>query len=294
LDLCLQPRAQRLFRPRAGSWRQFMQGHALGMLICAGLVPHAVLSVLNILFNLRKLIRSGAEAEAFKQALVVINPIAYGLGICLGVYLILPVLAAVRGFRAGRAPEAARLSALRRRSLWIGDYLAWIGFMLWVLSGVAFPAWLVAAGAWTPERTQNYLQFFLSQVVCGLIAATQTFFLVTCVSLRCLHPLLISPEQIDPGEIEDLLRLERRGVWYLGLAVAAPLIAFLALSLIRRGEDLDFILLFAIGIACSVFAYRLWRTIQGDVGALVAALDPFRRSGQGGIESMDSFLISSR
>ncbi len=297
LDICLQPRAQRLFRPRAGTWRQFMQRHALLFLVLAGVIPHAIPSTFNTIFNGFQIVKEMPEEiqRIFWHVMVpVVNGVCYTLGAGLGISLVLPVLVTALSLRRGQAVEAKRLSALRRRSLWIGDYVAWIGYFLWFSSGVAFTLWLAIVGGWSPDRAKLFYDFFVSQLVCGFIASSQTFFLLTCVSLRALHPLLLSPDQSDADELNDLARLDRRSVWYLGLAVAAPFVAFLALILTKHTEGGNAIGLFVIGLVCSVVAYGLWRTIQQDVGALFAALDPFRRSGHVGMDSTDSFLTSSR
>ena len=297
LEICLQPRAQRLFRPRAGTWRQFMQRHALLFLVLAGIIPHAIPSVFNTIFNGFQIVKEmpdSIQQNFWHLQVPVVNGVCYCLGAGLGISLVLPVLIAARRLRRGQSPDVKRLSVLRRRSLWIGDYVAWIGYFLWFGSGVAFTLWLAIVGGWAPERAKLFYDFFVSQLVCGLIASSQTFFLLTCVSLRALHPLLVSPDQSDADELTDLSRLDRRSVWYLGVAVAAPFVAFLVLILTKHTEGGNAIGLFVIGLACSVVSYGLWRTIQQDVAALFAALDPFRRGGHGGMESTDSFLTTSR
>jgi serine/threonine protein kinase len=302
LDLCLQPHVQRLLRPRSGSLRQKMRDYPIAVFVVAGILPHVVFSLLSIAINYFLVIQwLPPEALAiFKIQIATVNPIAYTLGIGLGIYLVWPVIKAVRGFKHERPPDPASLPTLRRRSLVIADYLTWLGFALWFLSGFVFPTWLHAVGQVDPERTNDYLYFSMSQMICGLIASTQTFFMLTFVAVRGFHPLLIQVQQTDLEELDRLLRLNRRGRWYLVVAFAAPLIAVIVLSSLRMrfpGQEEAFIWatigLAAIGIVSLVLLSLLLRAIQGDIAALAAAVDPERSGAQSGIDTVDSFWASS-
>jgi eukaryotic-like serine/threonine-protein kinase len=298
-ELCLQPRARRLMRPRAGTMRQRMRDYPIGVFVVAGIIPHIVFSIISIAINFFLVIQwlGPGAFEIFKIQIATVNPVAYTLGIGIGVYLVWPVIRAVRGYRRGKPPDPASLPALRRRNLVIGDYLTWLGFALWFLSGFVFPTWLHATGHYDPLKTKDYEYFFLSQVICGLIASTQTFFMLTFVSVRGFHPLLLQLDQTDPGEVDRLIRLSRRGYWYLGLAVAAPLIAIVVLGMIRLpgldGINWPTIGLALIGIVNSFLVWKLLQAIQGDIAALAAAVDRERAASQSGLDTLDSFWASS-
>ena len=213
-----------------------------------------------------------------------------GIGLCIA--LSWPVLKAVRGFLAGRPPDPARLSWIRRRSLWIGDFVTWIGFLLWFASGLAFPLWVWAIDGFKPgTKDVYYYYFFASQIVCGLIAATQMFFLTAFVSVRGFHPLLVAPEKTDADEIEQLLKLTRRTAVYLGLAIVAPFLALLTLALadIDMHSKWPIGALALIGGAASWLAYKLKGTIDDDVSTLVAAMDPERVAAESAVDTVDSF-----
>jgi eukaryotic-like serine/threonine-protein kinase len=305
LKLCLQPHVRRLLLPRAGSLRQTMRNYPIRVFIVAGVIPHAIFSVLSIVVNYFLVIKplgAGAEGIFWKQILTV-NSIAYAAGIGVGVYLVWPVIKAIRGYNRKSPPNLESLPALRRRSLVIGDYVTGLGFGLWLLSGFVFPAWLQLAGIFDPLKTDSYTYFFLSQVICGLIASTQTFFLLTFVSVRGFHPMLIPADRSDVDhEIERLLRLSRRARYYLGLAFVAPLLAFLVLGLIDipdQGVDtkwatkLATIGLAVIGALSVWLVWRLLGAIQGDIAALAAAVDPERTAPQSSIDTVESFWASS-
>ncbi len=297
-ELCLQPRARRLIRPRAGTLRQKMRDYPIRVFVVAGIIPHVVFSVISVLINHFLVIRKldAGAFDIFKVQIATVNPIAYTLGIGIGIYLVWPVIKAVRGYNRGRPPDPTALPALRRRSLVIGDYLTWLGFALWFLSGFVFPAWLRATGHYNPLRTEDYKFFFLSQIICGLIASTQTFFMLNFVSVRGFYPLLLQLDQNDAGEVDRLMSLSRRGYWYLGLAVTAPFIAIAvigAIDLDMKGVNWPTIGLAVIGAASSYLVWKLLQAIQGDISALAAAVDRERAASQSGIETLDSFWASS-
>ncbi|HEV2970710.1 MAG TPA: serine/threonine-protein kinase [Pirellulales bacterium] len=298
--LCLQPRVQRLLRPRPGSLRQMMRDYPIWVFVVAGVIPHVVFSVLNLIFNYLLIVRKLAEnapniKSVFWNQVLTVNSIAYILGVALAVYLVWPVIKAVRGYSRASPPDRESLPALCRRSLVVGDYITWLGFALWILSGFVFPIWLWLVGEHEPDKTQYYWYFFLSQVICGLIASTQTFFMITFVSVRGFHPLLVQLDRIDLEEIARLLHLDRRVYWYFGLAVAAPFLAFAVFGIINiEGTRWASVGLAAIGGVSSALVFQLLRAIQGDISALVAAVDPERAAPQSTMDSLDSFWSSSR
>jgi hypothetical protein len=159
---------------------------------------------------------------------------------------------------------------------------------------------LELADIFDPLKTDSYTYFFLSQVICGLIASTQTFFLLTFVSVRGFHPMFIQEDRSDlDQEIERLLRLSRRARYYLGLAFVAPLLAFLVLGLItipdqtKWATKLATIGLAVIGAVSVFLVWKLLGAIQGDIAALAAAVDPERSAPQSSIDTVESFWASS-
>ncbi len=182
----------------------------------------------------------------------------------------------------------------------IGDYIALIGFALWFCSGIAFPLCLAIAEPYDPEKMKFYIYFFFSQIAYGLIASTETFFLMTFFSVRSFHPMLV---QLDQPDLEDgarLLRLDRRVVWYLAMAIAAPLLAVVTVTFMKFNASGDLLAKWAtgalalIGIFSSWCVFRLLRAIQDDIAAIMTAVDPERATTPTVADSIDSFWSSSR
>ena len=248
LEICLQPRAIRLFRPRPGSLRQAFRKYPVWMIIVAGVLPHLVISIFNTIFNARAIVDQLPKVQQdvfYGQQVIAINGVSYHRRHRLGLRFGWPVLRTVRGLYRRHPPDPQQLPAIRHRSLWLGDYVSWMGLALWTITGLVFPLWLMAVGSSRPEDAKFYVYFFLSQVVCGLIAASQEFFMLTVVAIQGFYPLLIETGRTDDNAVNDLLRLKRRANIYLALAVAAPFLAVMTLALtdmkisIGDGGDAD-------------------------------------------------------
>ena len=300
LDICLQPRAQQLFRPPKNSFRRFTQRHALATIIVGGVLPNAFCSVFNTMFNIYYLLPNFSEGEQkmfWNVQIGAINGMSYTFGTAIGVYLFWPVVRAVLSqFGKAKPVDPADLPRIRKRSLWCGDYMGWISLGLWIVSGFAFSLGLITVGDFAPEKTRYYFYFFLSQIVCGLSASTLAFFVLTFISIRSLHPLLVQTERTHTDEVRDLIRLEGRAPWYLGAAIVAPFMAFLTLSLVELPQAVRIcnIVMVFIGIAGSFLAYGLMRMFQRDIAAMATVLDPEQTASQGRGGLSDSFWTRSR
>jgi eukaryotic-like serine/threonine-protein kinase len=303
LEICLQPRAIRLFRPQSGSLRQTYRRFPVWTIVLAGAVPHLFVSIFNLAFNSAALIRllPPAQQDVFHgKEVLTINALAYTVGEIVGIWLAWPVLKAVRGLNRRQPPNPADLPAIRRRSMWLGDYISWLGFGLWIVSGLAFPLWLMATGTSRPEDYKIYAFLLSSFLVCGLIAASQGFFLLAIAAVQGFYPLLVETGRADDDAVNQLLRLKRRGNIYLGIAVAAPFLALLTLALAKKMLELGDMLLLAmavipvIGIVGSLLAYWLNGAIQADIATLTATLDPRRAAMQAQLDTLDSFWSESR
>ncbi len=206
LDLCLQPRAQRLLELPDTRWSELPRRFPVTFLILGGLVPNSVMSGLNIAYNWAEIVRSmpAADQNVFILMLLAINGIAYAWGTVWALYLCWPVIAAMWEVTGGgrdrwRPPTPHWLPSLRGRALRLGEYAAWVTAVDWGFSGFVIPAWMKAqAGAATALTPAKVVHFMASQTLCGLVAATLTFFLVTLVALRACYPRLITPLAAPP------------------------------------------------------------------------------------------------
>lgn len=294
LEICLQPRAQRLLLPRG--WRTWSQQHSLIAILIAGLAPNLIASLLSIAFNQATIIRHvpGAQ-EVFNLQIAVINPVAYAIAVGWLVRLAWPVLEGVLRRRRGQSEDPAHRAEQRRRCLRIGEYVAWVTAGAWTVCGIIFPVWLRLDDRAGGLSFDQYAVFFTDLVLCGLMAATLSFFCITFVNVRAFYPRLIDPDVNDPAAVPSIASLARRSGLYFLAAVSAPFIAVLAAGLLLQGNDRIAVLALApIGLGTLFASFRLWREIQHDLDALAALLEPSASLGDGSSLMTDSSWSSMR
>ncbi len=175
------------------------------------------------------------------------------------------------------------------------DYLGWMTALLWFVSGFWFAAWIhheIADGGREADRNL-YGHFVPTQILWGLVACTQIFFLMSALSVRAFWPALLDMGHPEPADAERVVAPPAARGWYFGLAISAP---FIALYLAATSAD-EFregaAILAGIGGVCSLIAWFLFRQLQRDVGALGAALEP-KGDSIGGGEGTESFWTVSR
>jgi hypothetical protein len=259
---------------------------------------------LNIYFNVRAFFDQEPELRGdiyqlfWYRMMPVVNGVAYPLGIGFGLFLCWPVVSAVR--RANDRQSAAGnrsepVLAARLRSVWIGDYISWITFSLWSVSGVIFAWWIsfevVSLGKQVPRNL--YAHFVPSQVLWGLISAVQVFFLTNVLTLRAFLPALVDIRSSGGEDGAVLQSLKQRSGWYFGVAISTPFVALLMLAT-DRDYSAQVSTIAGVGLLCSLGAGYLLRLIHRDVEALASALAPGREPLPGGGQTSESFWTNSR
>jgi eukaryotic-like serine/threonine-protein kinase len=306
LELCLQPRVQRLLRPAPKSWRQRIQSWPFVPFVIFGLIPSAVLSYANLKFNgiaiMEQTKSNPAVIDCFNNAQVpIINGVSFPIAVILVLRFAWPPLIAARRIGKGATIGSSEAALARRRCLWVGDYAAWVGMALWIISGVAFPLWLqLRFGAGDGIGLRLYQGFLASQIACGWISSTLTFFLLTFMFIHAFYPLLIRPEEQRPEDVEKLYRLDRRSSRYIYLAVCAPFFALTMLTLsgvsgqAAAYQNFWLFMLSLIGALTCGISFYLLQIIRADLAALAVAIDPSRDSSTVGTESVDSLWTGTR
>ncbi len=294
LDLCLQPRAQALLHTRR-RWSSVLKQHPVASTIGFGVAPNVVLSVLNIAYNWNEILnRLGSDDKhVFMLQIMVINTVAYTLGlgyICVTRGKLFFTLARLAHGEKVDPPPPSDLVA---RCLTLGSATAMVTAVLWGTSGFIFPAWLrMSAGATSELSIELFRHFVVSNLLCGLISATQSYYVVTFFAVRFCYPWLVRARTPDAREVEDLAKLARRGRVFLALTVSVPFLAMAALVLINFDRPV-IAALCGIGLLGCGLAYWLDLAIRGDLAALAATMNP------GGdallaSDTIDSLLTGSR
>lgn len=305
LELCLKPKVQRLLRPTPGSLRQRLRRWPFWFFVCVGLMPSVFFSVMNLQFNSKEFIPPAdspvntAIHDFFWHVEVpVVNAVAFPIAILLVFFFAWPVLTAVGRVGSGSSMPSDELSRLRRRSLWIGDGAAWVGMALWVTSGIVFPLWQhLYFGEIPGVGLVQYRNFLASQIVCGWISSTLTFFLLTFMFVRAFYPVLVRPEQSHPDEVNNLNSNGRRCGWALYLTLMAPFFAVGLLAVSGLKEESQKIwmgCLALIGLLDTILSFKLLQSIRTDLDDLSVAVDPSLDATSVSTDTVDTLWSGTR
>jgi serine/threonine protein kinase len=279
LALVNRPRARSLLSLPRGGWRRFARRRPFEAATVCMAVPNLLLAIANNLHQRRILDAFYARADlvtghaaavtAFYVAVGIVNLIAFPLGAWIGWRMMAGIVRRLRGRTPGL--DAAALERLRRRSLSFADRMTWIAVGLWIACGVG-GALLFTVQAGVPPLPMRLL-FLQSSLVCGLMAAAYTFFLMMLLVLRSLYPALLDRASEHDDEAE-LAAAGRRSGWYLLMAGGAPL-ATMALMLLLGSDDRPALaLLTCAGLVGLAFSFWAYGEIAADVAALIAVGRP--------------------
>ena len=292
LELCLRPQVQQLVRPPRRGWRYWVRRLPMLSLLMAAILINSVASVVNIYYNWAAVVSTlpkQAQGIFLDRQIMSLNVITYSLGIGICVAIAWPVLRAFRRLRRGESLDAAELPALRLRCLRLGEWIAITVFALWTALGT-----VVAFGLRDYLQPTHYLHLTLSHVLCGLIAATLEFFLVTFMSVRALYPWLVRPGSETEQDLKSLVRMGQR-IWvYFGLAVSVPFLSVILLVQLRSPElQNSLALLGLVGFAGFALAFRLALSIRHDLAALALVAGPAGEQ-LSSSDTWDSFWSNTR
>ncbi len=297
LELCLRPTAQRLMAPRARSWPQWVREYPTLSLAVSAIIPNAILSVLNVMYNVPTLIEplpASAQQLFYGVQLAVVNGSLYTVALTAGIMLCWPALGAINRLNRGTSRETIT-SAQRQVSLRMADSVFAVTLGAWIVSGIVFPVWLrLHLGAHESFHSTIFAHFLISQILCGLVAATIAFFLVAFLTVRALHPVLVKNSKPEERDMEWLGRLDRRMWRYFGVSVAVPFLALAVLIGIDSGNRWVFGAISLMGLFGFLFSFALARRIQSDLGALAMALAPTGEILPGETQGFDLFASSNR
>jgi len=299
LELSLQPQVLALLRPRAGSLRNWVRRYPLIAMFAAGLIPNIIYSLLNIGYNLPAIFLAiGLSVDQVLGDPVVglVNGCAFTIGIAVILPLVWPVVRAVTRVHRGCPEPIDRLPKWAARSLVLGDITASVSGFEWFVTALIFPVWI--SYKIPPDKFHAvtiWLHFLLSQLMCGMMAGSLAFFMISYLATRAYYPTLFQPEVADPLALNRLRSLERRTWVYFAMAVVVPFLALISIVGLQAITEMDtgaavaelaerkkesalgsgtFAALGAVGLLNSVAAFVLLRGVQKAISALMIAVSP--------------------
>lgn len=267
LDLCLNPRAQKILFPPSTSWFTRLKGWEIPLVILIVAIPNILAGLFNFFHNQKHIIEHLQNSQAaFWQIQSIINLIAYPLGLGLIGWLTWTTLR-LRNEKATEAhSDDQKSAALQKRCLRLGHYAALICTTEWIIAGIAYPVSMhYAIGSLS---VSNYLHFLGSLLLCGLIAASYPFFGVTYISLHMIYPRLLKTNEFRQQTPEIYLQIKRLTWIYLMLAFLVPTLSIAALAMINLDDKIAIGILTVAGTLGAVSIFRVFQSLQADLDAL--------------------------
>jgi hypothetical protein len=242
-----------------------------------GLAPNILGSLFNILYNDVAIIGPwDVPKPVFNTIIGIVNGVFFPLGMIIIAVAIRPVSVGLRQLGTGACLSPNDLAVRRQRALSLGRMTAAVCVGCWLVAGVIWPFALRLAAGPPVDGPFVYLHLLISLVICGVIAATYPYFLVTFLAVRVFYPSLLGPDGPAPSDGPTLRRVERELFWYWAVTNAVPFLG-LALILIRASfapekmsdQALPLVAtLSVIGLAGVAVAYLLQGRIRADLVAL--------------------------
>jgi serine/threonine protein kinase len=267
LEQCLNPRAQKLLRMRPTGWGASMRRWPIVWLIFLAMAPNIAGSILNVAYNDAAVISQHVGAEpVFRILIPVINAVFFPIAIFLVLRRSHPALTALRNLETTPPkPE------IRRQTLRIPVDAATIGVGCWAIAGVTWPFVL---NRFVPLTADDYLQFLASLVMCGIMSAVHTFFLIAVFAVRVLMPALWRKPASD--DRDTLERFDRRLNFFLALGFSVPFLGIGLISMFQANTQAGLLAmkwLSAAGLFGALLTLALDRWLRYDIETLLSALD---------------------
>ena len=269
LRLCLNPRCWELLQaPKYWVTRIPLRFPILTVLM-ATLLPSVFAAVFNFAYNDERIINQLANAkEVFMRVQAVINGIAFPVGIGINIF------AAYRCARDLKKPPNEQPKPGGTHAMFLGSFMARLALSLWIISGLAYPV-SIHMGMDGGVSAGVYVHFGLSLALCGMLAGTYPFFLVTLISIRWFIPAMIRREIIRGPKLSDVKTVRRWNRYFLMLTASVPLLGILLILLSAQSvgeeamKDRQLLIIASIvGLAGFGLMFWLHRIIDEDLVAL--------------------------
>jgi len=267
LELCMLPRTQRLLALDHGLIG-LIRRYPTTAVVLPTVIPNAAAGAFNYIYNEAEIVgRLGIGAEViFQHTQLLITLVVFPIGISIGVWRNLPLARLVDDRRRSALSDAA-LAEQRKVCLFTGRDAAVVGILLWGVAGVAYPILM----HWGLGRAvaSTYIHFFASTFICGLVAASYPFSLITLICLRGFYPLFVRLESMGRADRMQLYRLKRLAWASLVVAALVPLTTVAILASIGSQAQYALASSALVGIVGFAAAFAVLRTLLADIDALM-------------------------
>ena len=258
LKVCLNPQLWHLLRYPNSRLGRLINWVPLLCLSIATLGPMAPITVFNFFYNRQALASLfPAHTAQFDYVHWWVNLIGFPIGIAIGIFL---------GARAVYFSPSRESQRATDYLLQLGRDLAVLSMSLWFISGLVFPLVL----HFSVPDSQDLLiftLFMLSLTLCGLIAGTYPYLMVTYLCVRYLIPRQLN--QGKPYPSLPALRSSRSLVRiFVALTAIVPMLATLLAVMFRDQQQSTLVLLSFAGIIGFIASLWAGQKIDSDLSAL--------------------------
>ena len=270
LNLCLHPRCWKLLQPPKHWLTQLPCRFPVMAVLLATLIPSVFAAIFNFAYNHgmveESLGASGGETLMLVQSRI--NLVAFPVGIAIVIWMARKAASPLRGPSATESSTEPAHSNLLR----LGSVMALIAVSLWVAAGFAYPIsfeFMIDGGV----SGHVYTHFILSLALCGILAGTYPFFLVSLIVLRWILPEMIRRELVSGPHREDVSRLRVTNRRFVVLTALVPFLGILLILIARQTAagayaQRDMTIASLIGIIGFGVMFWLHREIDEDLAAL--------------------------
>jgi serine/threonine protein kinase len=248
--------------------------HPFAWVICFGLLPHLLGSVVNITYNALRIVEdlTPQQRVTFTYLALGYNLVVYPLAVWLIYRQTSPLYRAWHDLSAGLARDNSTITAIRRRALRLPLWAVGLSCLGWLPGGLLFPLGLeIFAG---PVPAEVFGHFLVSFTISGLIALTYCYFAVQFVVLRVFYPhLWVDGQGMAETARAELRLLDRRLRVFQLCAGLIPLAgAALMISVAPEQFTVIFRLLTTGLIALGMAGFGLALLVSGRLGQTLTAL----------------------
>ena len=241
---------------------RYMPYITMVLLICY-FIPNLMAGVFNYLYNVEEIVSPYLfkMRNEFEFVQLVINAIAYPIGIGIGWYLIWCVSNAIKEKPSAAESTVTAETARRSRhlALNLGLYLSVVALIEWIIAGIMYPVSVRIVAGQLPWHA--YVHFFGSLLLSGLLAVSYTYFICTYIGIEYIYPRILRKKLDLDLDKKERKALSRTLFLYLLFAMSLPLAAVGVMAIVT-GSTLSRIYLAALSMGsffgCGVilFCYK--------------------------------------
>jgi eukaryotic-like serine/threonine-protein kinase len=284
MELCQLPATRQLLFPQSTFLQRLGRRWPTAVVVGLTVIPNAFAGALNYAYNYNEIIaKLGAELgvdkveSIFHWVQLSINLSLFPFGILYGLYRMEIIGKYIRHDALRAALTDEQTLDKRLRTLNSGHEASLIAMTLWISAGLLYPgAMHIGLGQ---SAAGDYFHFFVSQLLCGLIAVAYPFLLISLVSLHVYVPLFVRLPTMGETDRKAIERIRSLATVYFALAVAIPFVALMLLGIMVSTKQWAPALAVVGGFGGIGLAFTILRRLQSDLDSLVVVTsNDLRRS----------------